>query len=56
MELNEEFRFLMALKEYIELVEDRLEVEFGASRSLQELINGKKMPVVYYDVLRRLGK
>ena len=47
--------FLLALREYIEQVEVKIEGEWGVGRSLEELIAADGMPALYAEVLRRLG-
>lgn len=47
-----EREFLLALKDYIEHVEAKIEGEWGCGRSINEI----EMPDIYYDVLERLEK
>lgn len=47
--------FLMALREYIERVEEQLDAEYGLGRSVEELTAKNEMPDVYAEVLRRIA-
>jgi len=48
--------FLLALREYIEQAEVKIEGEWGVCRSLEELISVGEMPQLYTEVLRRLDE
>lgn len=48
--------FLLALRDYIEITEERIEGEWGACRPLKDLIAEGQMPNVYAEVLRRLER
>ena len=47
--------FLLAVREYIEDMEEKIEGEWGYCRPLAQLIAAKEMPPVYDEVLRRLN-
>ena len=48
--------FLLAVKDYIESMEVRIESEWGSGETLSELIEQGCMPDLYKEVLRRVKK
>lgn len=46
--------FLLAVREYIEAVEVKIEAEWGYMRDLDELISAGEMPPIYAEVLKRI--
>lgn len=47
--------FLLAVRGYIEGVEETMDSDWGSGRSLDELIAENRMPDLYAEVLRRIG-
>ena len=47
--------FLLALKDYFEIVEVQIDKEWGASRELDALIADGEMPSEYEEILSRLA-
>ena len=51
-----EKQFLEELKKYIEVMEERVDEEWGDSRPLSGLIQDGEMPDIYAEVLTRLER
>lgn len=47
-------QFLENIKEYIENCEESFSAEYDTAQSKEELIELKKMPDIYYDVLKEI--
>jgi hypothetical protein len=50
----DEYEFLVAVKDYIETAEWRMESEFGHCRSLEQLIQDGDMPPIYAEVIKKI--
>jgi hypothetical protein len=50
----DDLKFLTEIKTYIEQMEKEVDGEWGAYRSVEQLIEDKAMPELYYEVLNRL--
>lgn len=48
--------FLLALREYIEQTEVKIDSEFGMGWPLSRLISENRMPEIYAEVLRRVDE
>jgi hypothetical protein len=52
--MNDE-EFLLALRQYIEEVEETIDGEWGMCRTFERMISEGAMPELYAEVLRRIG-
>jgi len=50
----DDLEFLTQIKTYIEQMEVAVDGEWGAGRSLEQLVKENEMPELYFEVLNRI--
>ena len=51
-----ENELLIEMKEYIEDMEETVEGEWGSGRSIDYLLANKKMPELYYKIIKEINQ
>ncbi len=51
-----ENKLLMEMKQYIEDMEETVEGEWGSGRSIDYLLANKKMPELYYKIIKEINQ